>query len=93
MNRNDREKIIWKHLLSGTMSQEEAVRRIADIWHNDSLNSEEEGYDMAAQDITLKIQECTPSSAKTVPDARVQGAWRDAGNIALNHIGKHKEHR
>lgn len=48
----------------------------------------EEGYDQAAQDITLKIQSCIPDKATTVPDARVQGAWRDAGNIALNHLGK-----
>ena len=48
----------------------------------------EDGYDQAAQDITMKIQSCIPSKTPTVADARVQGAWRDAANIALNHLGK-----
>lgn len=93
MTRDEREKIIWRYLLSGTMSQVEAVRILAELWHNDALNVEEEGYDMAAQDITLKLQELIPRYAKTVPDARVQGAWRDAANIALNHIGKYNERK
>jgi len=48
----------------------------------------EDGYDQAAQDITLRIQDCIPSKSPTVADARVQGAWRDAAKIALNHLGK-----
>lgn len=48
----------------------------------------ESGYDQAAQDITLKLQSCIPDKTPTVADARVQGAWRDAANVALNHLGK-----
>jgi len=48
----------------------------------------EEGYDQAAQDITMKLQGLIPAKSPTVADARVQGAWRDAANVALNHLGK-----
>lgn len=48
----------------------------------------EDGYDKAASDITLKIQACIPSKTPTVHAAQLQGAWRDAAKIALNHVGK-----
>lgn len=48
----------------------------------------EDGYDQAATDITLKIQSCIPSKTPTVHAAQLQGAWRDAAKIALNHVGK-----
>lgn len=51
-------------------------------------NVYEDGYDQAAHDITVKIQSCIPSKTPTVHAAQLQGAWRDAANIALNHIGK-----
>lgn len=58
------------------------------LLENELKEAYEDGYDQAAQDITLKIQSCIPSNSPTVADARVQGAWRDAANIALNHLGK-----
>lgn len=48
----------------------------------------EDGYDQAAHDITMKIQSCIPGDTRTVADARYKGAWTDAANIALNHLGK-----
>ena len=48
----------------------------------------EDGYDQAAQDITMKIQSCIPAEARTVEQARIKGAWQDAAKIALNHLGK-----
>lgn len=68
--------------------QQKLAEEIAEIWEQENSRQFEEGYDKAATEITLKLQSCIPSSARTVPDARVQGAWRDAANIALNHIGR-----
>jgi len=48
----------------------------------------EDGYDQAAQDITLRIQSCIPGDSRTVEEARYKGAWQDAAKIALNHLGK-----
>ena len=48
----------------------------------------EDGYDQAAQDITMKLQELIPAKTPTVADARVKGAWTDAAKVALNHLGK-----
>lgn len=93
MTRDEREKLIWRHLLTSTLSTEDIVKELADLWQQQVEEAEEEGYDMAAQDITLKIQACIPDSARTIPDARVQGAWRDAGSIALNHLGRYKNRK
>lgn len=62
----------------------EVLEKIAERWHFDY----EEGYDRAATEITLKIQNCIPSRSRTVEEARLQGAWRNAAKIALNHLGK-----
>ena len=48
----------------------------------------EDGYDQAAHDITMKIQSCIPGDTKTVEAARIKGAWQDAAQISLNHLGK-----
>jgi len=69
------------------------VKELADIWTAQVEAAEEEGYDIAAQDIAMKLQELIPSSADTVPKAQVQGAWRDAANVALNYLGKYKDRK
>lgn len=56
-------------------------------WEQDVGKHYEAGYDAAATKIADTLQNCIPSKATNVPDARVQGAWRDAAQIAVNHIG------
>jgi UDP-N-acetylenolpyruvoylglucosamine reductase len=64
------------------------VHEIWSKWSKDTKEVYEDGYDKAASDITLKIQNCIPSASRTIEEARLKGAWTDAAKIALNHVGK-----
>ena len=77
---------ITKIIFDATMTPEAQVKSLMRL----TFQAFDEGYDEAAQDITHKLQDLIPSSANTVPDARVQGAWRDAATVAYKHIGKRK---
>lgn len=92
-SRKDREKLIWRHLLSSQLTTEEMVLELADLWTTEVESAEEEGYDMAAQDITTKLQNCIPAEVRTVPEARAKTAWTDATQISLHHLGNYKNRK
>lgn len=93
MNRDDRERVVWRYILTTQLSTEEAIKELAGIWQEQVEAAEEEGYDMAAQDITTALQKLIPAHADTVPKAQIQGAWRDAAKIALLHLGRYRHRK
>lgn len=87
--RDEREKIILKHLLSSQYRLPESAQILADQWTAEVEASTEKGYDQAVEDVAMKLQALIPASVKTVPQAQVQGAWRDAARVALGFLGKY----
>lgn len=87
MDNVEREKFIWRQLLTTTHTTEEAVEEIVRVWDENVLEAKIDAYDEAATDITKTLQDCIPDKSRTVEEARLKGAWTDAASIALNHIG------
>lgn len=92
MNRRSRREFI-NRILDVYQVDSTTKDLIIESWEQDISVAYEEGHDRAAESITQKLQDCIPAHARNVPEAQVQGAWRDAAKVAYNFIGRRNHTR